>query len=833
MHSTTEIEESRFAKIWASAKMPLLAVAVILIVAVGGKFAYEFYVSWSLERHQGAVEHAGSQLLEQVVGVLSGELDPVRALRESPEVREALVTGDPGRLETQEDALTAAHPSLVGAELVAPGRRSVDSNESPPVGFALLEMLQSAEAEGKEPPLEVHFLGEEYQHIALVQPVFGADGAVVGYVRWAVRTDVFAKALRGARLGGGYATISQDIGKGMPLVLAEKGDSRMRKGVPDYSAKVPGTSWLVTFWSQREHESESSLDRQNLIMVGAGAAVLILLVTLSVARRRKRTRPRTAAAKRARTPTQTSVADNIKRRVEEAAQNGVDDGLDLSLDPTAGIVVEEEPDPEAEPEPTPRDVGENVDEEKKVQETKPMAGAQIPETIFRAYDVRGIVGETLSKDIVYDIGRAIGSEACDRQQQTVVVGCDGRLSGPELLEALIEGLRATGRDVIDIGRVPTPVLYFATHYLNTGSGVILTGSHNPPEYNGLKIMLAGETLFGEHIRALRQRIVDADFTVGEGNLQSMDVVPEYIRRVTEDVPVALGNAFSVVVDCGNGVAGDVAPKLIRALGHDVVELYCDVDGNFPNHHPDPSQPENLRDLIAAVKEHEADIGFAFDGDGDRLGVVDATGKIVWPDLQMMLYSRDIMSRNPGAEIVFDVKCSSRLAKVIKKLGGKPVMWKTGHSFIKNKMKESGALLAGEMSGHIFFKERWYGFDDALYAAARMLELLLGFKQPPSKIFAKLPSGITTPELRLDMSEGEPPALMERLVQTAGFEDAKITTIDGLRVDYPNSWGLVRASNTTPALIFRFEADDQEAMDEIQASFRKLLLAEKSDLALPF
>lgn len=827
------MEESRFAKVWASAKMPLLAVTVILTLAVGGKFAYDFYASWSVERQQRGIERTGNQLLDQVVDVLSSELGSVRALLKDPEVREALQTGDPARLEAQEDALAATHQDLIGVELVVPGRRSVDFSESPPVGFAMLEMLQMAEADEKEPPLEVHFLGEEYQHIALVQPVFTTDGSVVGYVRWAVRTDVFERALRGARLVGGYATISQNIGKGMPLVLVEKGDSRMRKGVPDYSAEVPGTMWLVTYWSERESAGESRFDKQTLMMVGAGAAVLVLLVTLSMAHRRKRSTARPTASKRRVTTTQNSVADTIKRRVEEAAQAGADDDLNLSLDPTAGILVEEGPDPEAPPEPASPDVVEDVEEERKVEETKPAAAAQIPETIFRAYDVRGVVGETLSKDIVYDIGRAIGSEARDRGQQTVVVGCDGRLSGPKLLEALTDGLRATGRDVIDIGRVPTPVLYFATHYLNTGSGVIVTGSHNPPEYNGLKIMLAGETLFGEHIAALRQRIVDGNFATGEGDLQSMDVVPEYIRRVTEDVPVALGNAFTVVVDCGNGVAGDVAPKLIRALGHDVVELYCDVDGDFPNHHPDPSQPENLRDLIAAVKEHEADIGFAFDGDGDRLGVVDATGKVVWPDLQMMLYARDVISRNPGAEIVFDVKCSSRLAKVIKKLGGKPVMWKTGHSFIKNKMRESGALLAGEMSGHIFFKERWYGFDDALYAAARMLELLLGFKRSPSKIFAKLPTGIATPELRLDMNEGQPAALMERLVQTVGFEDAKITTIDGLRVDYPDSWGLVRASNTTPALIFRFEADDQEAMDTIQASFRKFLLAEDADLTLPF
>ena len=460
------------------------------------------------------------------------------------------------------------------------------------------------------------------------------------------------------------------------------------------------------------------------------------------------------------------------------------------------------------------------------------AGELSPE-IFRAYDIRGVVGESLSADVVRSIGRAIGSEAYDREQQTVVVGCDGRLSGRELLEALIEGLRSTGRDVIDIGRVPTPVLYFATHYLNTGSGVIVTGSHNPPEYNGLKMMLGGDTLFGDDVTALRDRIESGNLMSGEGSLQTMDVLPEYIRRVSEDVPVALGNAYKVVVDCGNGVAGDVAPKLIRALGHDVIELFCEVDGNFPNHHPDPSKPENLADLVSAIQENDADLGFAFDGDGDRLGVVDKNGRVIWPDLQMMLYSRDIISRNPGAQIVFDVKCTSRLPKVIKKLGGEPLMWETGHSFIKSKMKETGALLAGEMSGHIFFKERWYGFDDAMYAAARMLELLMGFKQAPTDVFAKLPTGVATPELNVPMQEGKHHDFVQQLMENAQLSDAKITTIDGLRADYKDGWGLVRASNTTPSLVLRFEADNQEALSRIQEEFRAVLIGQDSDLNLPF
>jgi phosphomannomutase/phosphoglucomutase len=403
--------------------------------------------------------------------------------------------------------------------------------------------------------------------------------------------------------------------------------------------------------------------------------------------------------------------------------------------------------------------------------------------VFRAYDVRGVVGDAFGPEHVRALGRAIGSEAYDRGQQTLVVGRDGRVSSPELHEALVEGLRAAGRDVIDIGMVPTPVLYFATHYLNTGSGVMVTGSHNPAQYNGLKIMLAGETLSGPEVLALRERLEGGTLQTGEGNYQEMDLMAEYIRRISEDIPVALGNSYRIVIDCGNGVAGVVAPKLFRALGHDVVELYCEVDGTFPNHPPDTSVPGNLAALAAAVVEEEADIGFGFDGDGDRLAVIDGRGEIIWADRLMMLYSRDILSRNPGAKIVFDVKCTSRLGVIVSKLGGVPVMWKTGHSFMKNKLREEGAELAGELSGHIFFQERWYGFDDAMYAAARLLEILMAMKQSPTEVLSKLPTGVTTPELRVDLAEGDHLKLMEALVPQLDLGDADVSTIDGVRADF--------------------------------------------------
>ena len=456
---------------------------------------------------------------------------------------------------------------------------------------------------------------------------------------------------------------------------------------------------------------------------------------------------------------------------------------------------------------------------------------EIPAIIFKAYDIRGIVGKTLTAEIVFEIGRAIGSEAIARKQDTMVIGRDGRLSGPEFAKSLGGGLRAAGVNVIDIGMVPTPVLYFATHHLNTGSGVAITGSHNPPDYNGLKIMLGGETLSGPAITALRTRIVEGNLTSGAGTVKSVDVVSDYIARITSDVK--LKKPLRLVVDCGNGVAGGLAPRVLRALGCEVSELFCEVDGHFPNHHPDPSQPENLQDLIRAVHAQRADLGLAFDGDGDRLGVVTAEGSIIWPDRQMMLYAQDVLSRNPGATIIYDVKCTRNLAEVIAQHGGLPMMWKTGHSFIKAKMQETGAALAGEMSGHIFFKERWYGFDDGLYTATRLLEILSHDARAPSAVFAELPETVNTPELKLEMKEGEHFKLMERLQKSAQFPGAKLTTIDGIRADFDDGWGLARPSNTTPTVVIRFEADNTAALERIQQQFRSALLSLDPSLKLPF
>ncbi|MCG9094243.1 phosphomannomutase/phosphoglucomutase [Laribacter hongkongensis] len=453
-----------------------------------------------------------------------------------------------------------------------------------------------------------------------------------------------------------------------------------------------------------------------------------------------------------------------------------------------------------------------------------------PQEIFKAYDIRGVVGKTLTPAIAEAIGQAIGSEAQARGVKAICIGRDGRLSGPDLAEALSKGILATGTDVIDVGRVATPMLYFAAYELGTLSGVMVTGSHNPPDYNGFKMMLAGDTLAGEAIQALRNRLINRDLAQGEGSYRTHDIIDAYINRITSDI--RLSRPMNIVVDCGNGVPGAFAPNLYRHLGCRVRELFCDVDGTFPNHHPDPAKPENLQDLIHALATTDAELGLAFDGDGDRLGVVTKDGQIIYPDRQLMLFAGDVLSRNDGAKVIFDVKSTRKLAPWIREMGGEPIMSRTGHSFIKARMKETGALLAGEMSGHVFFKERWYGFDDGLYAGARLLEILSQVDDP-SAVLNNLPNSLSTPELNLKMTEGEHYALISRLQENARFEGAdEVITLDGLRVEYPDGFGLARASNTTPVIVLRFEADTPEALARIQADFRRVLSAE-TDAVLPF
>lgn len=455
--------------------------------------------------------------------------------------------------------------------------------------------------------------------------------------------------------------------------------------------------------------------------------------------------------------------------------------------------------------------------------------SNLDHTLFRAYDIRGVVGEALIPEVAYHLGRAFAAEALANNLSQVTVAADGRLSSPSLKETLIKGLLHGGVDVQDIGYVPTPVLYFATYHTDSQTGIMITGSHNPANYNGFKMVMAGNTLAEGEIQALKHRMLQQDYSQGEGTLSRTDVSTRYRKRIQDDIQ--LGRRLKIVVDCGNGIAGNIAPVLLEQLGCEVIPLYCEVDGNFPNHHPDPGKLKNLRDCIAEVQTHGADIGLAFDGDGDRVGVVTASGDVIYPDRLMMLFAEDVLQRNPGCEIIYDVKCSRLLHETILSKGGKPTMWKTGHSLIKRKMKSTGALLAGEMSGHIFFKERWFGFDDGLYSAARLLEILANTNHSLDDIFSHYPINISTPELNIDVNDETKFDLVSQLQQQS-YPEGEVSQIDGLRVDYPDGWGLVRASNTTPVLVLRFEATSATALARIRQQFQTRLLEIDPTLIIP-
>jgi len=777
----------------SKAGLPVVVGVGVILVLAGGFFGYQWYSGYAEKSQAHRSESVATWLGRDAVSAVTAALEPMDSAIDPAALRALLKAGDPGAIRATEETLAATSDVVIRVRILEPGHSETDYETSPPLSYAGLDLLRRSETAGQAPPFEVHLKGDENENIAVARRLEDDDGTLFGHLLVAIKLNVLASAIAQAQVPVGYVELQQTLATGKPLVLGKRGDATMRGPQPTVAVPVAGTAWTAVYWAEATETASAEDTGGGLPVVPIAAGLAILLVGAGgvvVLRRR-------AALAAAANAAAVASRDAAMKAAEVAK----------AASPPPKIVAP--PEPEAEP------------------------GIELPESIFRAYDIRGVVGETLSDEVVTAIGRAIGSEAERLGQKSIVVGRDGRNSSGDLSVALVKGLKAAGREVIDIGRVPTPLVYFATHYLGTGSGVMVTGSHNPPEYNGLKIMLDGETLFGDRITALRARAEAGDLVSGSGDFQSVEVTSEYIRRVSEDVPVALGNAFKVVVDCGNGVAGEVAPQLIRALGHHVIELYCDVDGDFPNHHPDPSNVANLTDLVQAVRENDADIGFAFDGDGDRLGVVDGEGTIIFPDRQLMLFAEDVLSRNAGAEIIFDVKCSSRLPKFIEELGGKPVMWKTGHSFIKSKLKETGAPLAGEMSGHIFFKERWYGFDDALYAAARMLEILMGANQSPAEVFKKLPEGVATPELRVDLQEGEHLALMEKFASAADFGDATVTTIDGVRVDYPDRWGLIRASNTTPSLVLRFEADDKEGLKRIGGLFKKALREIDPDIKLPF
>ena len=805
-----------------------LVVAVIAAALGGARLFEHFEIQREAER-KAAAENLVKSLVLKLQEVLRPELDAMGKVAEDPRVIAALSGADDALREQLATTLQTSIPHALRLRLIPRGMRQTDPDATPPLTYASLDLLLKAEQSDKPPGAELHLAGTPQEHVAMVARVPSA-GEPVGFIHLALDAKAVRAAVAGVLQGASDPVeVRQPILGAPPVSIAT---SRPLTGSATDAALsgIPGTSWMVAVRHAAATPGESAARESPGLLPYAALAVLGLA---GFALWRRRTRTTEVVETTVYTGAIRAILDGQHPALAALVPglNGTRPMPPKPAAPDAGPPTIEAPafDPDITavqrpPELAVQPVGTSQSES---------LNTAISPSIFRSYDIRGVVGTTLTIEAVYQIGRAFGSEAAARNQATVIVARDGRTSSVMLRGALVEGLRDSGRDVLDIGLVPTPVLYFATHDLDAGTGIMVTGSHNPAEYNGLKMVLDGETLSGDAIQAIRRRIEEQDFITGTGTLQEIEIVPDYIRRISEDIPVSLGTALKVVVDCGNGVPGIVAPHILRAIGHDVIELFCEVDGDFPNHHPDPSQPENLEDLIAIVRHENADLGLAFDGDGDRLGVVDREGNIIWPDRQMMLFAQDILSRNPGAKIIYDVKCSRRLAEVITAAGGEPIMAKTGHSLIKSKMKETGALLAGEMSGHIFFKERWYGFDDALYSAARLLEILVNANEPPEQVFARLPQSISTPELRLEMPEARHAEFMQQVIEKGDFADGTVTQIDGLRVDYTDSWGLIRASNTTPCLVLRFEGDTNVALQRIKERFRQLLLGIDPTLVLPF
>ncbi|MEQ1544809.1 phosphomannomutase/phosphoglucomutase [Methyloglobulus sp.] len=821
-----------------------IAVFMILLAGTGVYLSSKIVVAQAREDAAESKTKGVAQTLSDQIKLFDNALDK---MAQDPDIIAAVNSADPVSLNSIATRAEKYFPAARKIRLLPVGVIEPDEINVPHMSYGDMDMVKATFQDNPLPAIQGD-VGSD-RHLAITRKIM-QNNQTVGVILASLSFDFISQSLKNAGVEDGYIELRQE-----KLVLANA-------GVKDESTtdlnkiNVAGTGWDIYYRDPNSQNLGQSMVIFGFIVIPALLALAAFFVChrqLSVllaqdldwifqafkdvlTDKPKGSYPVTLPGMNA------VIASMVRFNVDVEKQ-----ALLASKITNDDFELEGYFDEFSHPEPTIQqnqyitvmeetaEVNTAIDQ--KVASENPVA--DIPEVIdqsaaiFRAYDIRGIVGKTLTKEIVYDIGRAVGSEAKELGSKTVVVGRDGRISSPELAEALSNGIASTGCHVLDIGMVPTPVLYFVVQHTDGRSGVMITGSHNPADYNGLKMMIKGETLAGSRIQQLKQRIDTQTFITGKaGSIEQNGMfVNEYMGTVCEDIQIT--HTMKIVMDCGNGVAGELGPMLFKALGCEVIELFCEVDGNFPNHHPDPSKPENLAQLISAVKDHNADLGLAFDGDGDRLGVVDSKGKIIWPDRQMMLFAKDVLAGKPGSEIIYDVKCSRHLPDQIIKYGGRPLMWKTGHSFMKAKLKETGAKLAGEMSGHIFFNDRWFGFDDALYSAARLLQILSEDPRPSSEVFADFPDSINTPELNVELAEGENFKFIESLFSSANFTGGKITDIDGMRIDFSDGWGLVRASNTTPSLVIRFEADSKEALENIQAQFRDLMREVKPDIKLPF
>lgn len=806
---------------WLSGKKyvsPIMILALALfgagLVAVSAWLAI---ADWQAVRTEAAAMAEGEAAVAQL-------LAPVQSIQRvlGDEQVQALAARAIDNPATTADLYAYLHGRL--SEVIAVQVFPADLAETRPDqlgdnGYALFDMLLSA-LEGSPSLLQIH---QVLQPPALVGAVTVRSGEdTVGALAVTMAPGLLLSAFQPRIDALEYIRLSQYNGSQPASTLGEAGDPRRLGEVPERLA-IAGTLFRI----EMPRQSNIGLLSNSTLV----AMVLVGLLCLAAALVLSRSNRRWALERRADEAKRKELRDDAAAAVpagapEAAAATTAADSAPASAAAAGDRQAAQDEGGEAPP----LRLKYNIPQRRRLQESEHPPVELKPE-IFRAYDIRGVIDKTLDSGVARSVGQAVGTLALEKEAGPVVVARDGRLSGPFLMAGMIEGILSTGCDVLDIGAVPTGVLYFAAHELAAGSGVMITGSHNPPDYNGFKVMIAGDTLYGDGIRDLYLRITDGRLADGEGETTQRNVVPDYIAKIAGDIQVE--RPLKVVIDCGNGIGGVCAADTLRAIGVEVLPLFDEVDGTFPNHHPDPSEPENLRDLIESVRLMDADLGLALDGDADRLGVVTLAGNIIYPDRVMMLLAMDVLDRMPGATIIYDVKCTGHLPQVIREAGGVPMMYKTGHSLIKAKMKEIGSPFAGEMSGHFFFGERWYGVDDGIYSAARLLEILGSMDTPPEAILNALPSSYSTPELKVQMEEGENHAFIDKFRAAAKFDGASISTIDGLRADFADGWGLVRASNTTPILVVRFDAETEQALDRIKATFRAQMLALKPDLELPF
>lgn len=797
-----------------------LLTLIVSCVAVFAGFIWQYQQINSQQQQQQTLIH--QQTAKMINAAVAARVQiwsqQVAAMAQSPQLPSVMISQDPDLINSQQQTLSYLIPEAYKVCLIAAEVDEPNANACIPITFATLNSLRQAKTEGSA-SMAVMQIDSDDAHLLLANKIIDNSDQIVGVLVVALKLDVVKKLLLNSYGSNGYVELQQ--GGNRVAVLASQGDIKWKKGSASFQQNIGNSHWRIAYWSGAAITGTSFLPISSIV-----ALIILLMWLVRGFWQSYLVRCDVATLKGQLLDLRSGTLKTKYPLAFNKLQDVVDDIQTLGLEMTATPIKKATAD----------QINKTLEQNKVDNPTELdmlEEHIDIDPTIFKAYDIRGIVGQTLNKQIMTVLGQAIGSESQDRGQARLVIGRDGRQSSPDLMDALIEGVLASGCGVIDIGMVPTPVLYFACHQLNTQSGVMVTGSHNPADYNGLKIVIAGKSLAGDDIQALYSRIEKGNLFVGQASKHEVDVVDDYIERIRSDI--VLPRSLNVVVDCGNGVAGIIVPKLLTALGCNVTELYCDVDGSFPNHHPNPSDPDNLHDLATVVQQNGAELGLAFDGDGDRIGVVDANGKPIWPDRLMSLFAQDVLSRQPGSVVLYDVKSTNLLGDAIMRAGGEAFMWKSGHSVIKNKMQEMNAQLAGEMSGHIFFKERWYGFDDAQYAACRLLELLANdpLERTPSEVFSAIPDRINTPELVVEMDEGKSHNFMKKLTAGAQFSGAEITTIDGIRADYPNGWGLVRASNTIPGLTLRFEADTEESLQQIQKQFKQQMLEIDPTLALSF